>query len=124
MKKKVLLVEDDEAIIELLSEVLQDLGEYQLLHAADGLEALRIIREHHPDLVLLDILIPELTGFEVCQTVKSDPDTSHIKVIMISGMAQNADILKAKEVGAEAFITKPFSIAELVTQVEELLNSN
>lgn len=122
--KKILIVEDEENILELLSAIFGDLGDYRIHCARDGEEALRIARLDNPDIILLDILLPKINGHEVCKSVKSDPAMSHTKILMLSGMAQNSDRRKAQEVGADAFIAKPFNSIALVEKVEELLRSN
>ena len=122
--KKILIVEDEEDILELLSAIFGDLGDYGILCARDGEEALRIGRVDNPDIILLDIQLPRLNGYEVCKSVKLDPTLSHIKVLMLSGMAQNSDWQKAQEAGADGYIIKPFSSIELLEKVEDLLRSN
>ena len=124
MTKKILIVEDEEEVLELLSEIFGDLEDYRVLCARNGEEALRIARGDKPDIILLDIQLPRMNGCKVCKSVKSDPAMSHIKVLFISGMAQNSDRQKAQEVGADAYITKPFSSTALVEKVEELLRSS
>ena len=121
MTKKMLIVEDEEDILELLSAIFADLGDYEILCAGDGEEALRMAREDNPDIILLDILLPRMNGYDVCQAVKSDPTMSHVKVLAISGVAQKSNRQKAQEVGADAFIAKPFDPVALVKKVEELL---
>ena len=124
MNKKILIAEDEEDILELLSTILGDFGDYEILCARDGEETLRIARVDNPDIILLDIQLPKLNGYEVCKLVKSDPTMSQTKVLMISGMAQNSDWQKAREAGADSYIIKPFSSIELVEKVEELLSIN
>ena len=124
MTKKILIVEDEEDILELLSAIFGDLGDYGILCARDGEEALRIGRVDNPDIILLDIQLPKMNGHEVCKSVKSDPAMSHTKILMISGMAQNSDWQKAQEAGADGYIAKPFTSIALVEKVEELLRSN
>ena len=122
---KIQIVEDEEDVRELLSEIFGDLGDYRILCARDGEEALRIARAHNPDIILLDIQLPKMNGHEVCKSVKSDPAMScHTKVLMLSGMAQNSERQKAQQAGADAYMTKPFSSITLVEKVEELLRSN
>lgn len=121
MNRKVLIVEDEEVIIELISEIFREMGNYTILSARDGEEALKTIRGNNPDIILLDIQIPKINGFDVCRTVKSDPVLSHIKIVMLSGMVQNSDLLKAGAAGADAFIAKPFKPTALIVKVEELL---
>ncbi len=124
MTKKILIVEDEEDILELLSEVFSDLEDYRILCARDGEEAISIAQVDNPDIILLDIGLPKVNGYDVCKLVKSDPAMSHIKVLMLSGMTQNSDWQKAQEVGADGYIAKPFSLIALVEKVEELLRSN
>jgi len=124
MTKKILIAEDEEDILELLSTIFGDLGNYEILCARDGEETLRIARVDNPDIILLDIQLPKLNGYEVCKLVKSDQTISQTKVLMISGMVQNSDWQKAREAGADGYIIKPFSSIELVEKVEELLRSN
>jgi DNA-binding response OmpR family regulator len=124
MTKKILIVEDEEDIIELLSAVFDDLSDYKVLYARDGEEALKIARLDSPDVILLDIQLPKLNGYKICKLIKSDPAMSLAKVLMLSGMAQTSDWLKAQEAGADDYIVKPFSSAALVEKVEELLRSN
>ena len=123
MNKKILIVEDEEDALELLSTIFRLEG-YKVLHAKNGEEALSIARVDKQDIILLDIQLPELTGYEVCRLVKSDPALSHTKVLVFSGMTQNSDWLKAQEAGADDYITKPFSSLALLKKVEELLRSN
>lgn len=124
MNKKILIAEDEEDILELLSSILGDLEGYEILCARGGEETLRIARVDNPDIILLDIQLPKLNGYEVCKLVKSAPTMSQTKVLMISGMAQKSDRHKAQEAGADGYIIKPFSSIELVEKVEELLRSN
>ena len=124
MTKKILIVEDEETILELLSEIFGDTGDYRVLQARDGEEALRMAQVARPDVILLDIQLPKRNGHEVCKLVKTDPAMSHTKVLMISGMAQNLDWQKAREMGADGYIAKPFSSITLVEKVKELLRSN
>ena len=124
MTKKILIVEDEEDIIELLSAIFDDFGDYEVLSARDGEEALRIARVDNPDIILLDIHLPKLNGHKVCKSIKSDLAMSHTKVLMLSGTAQNSDWLRAREAGADGYVAKPFSSTALVKKVEELLRSN
>jgi two-component system alkaline phosphatase synthesis response regulator PhoP len=119
-----LIAEDDEDILELLLAIFDDLEDYRILCARDGEEALRTARADNPSIILLDILLPRMNGYDVCRSVKSDPAMSHAKVLMMSGVAQNSDRQKAEEVGADAFIAKPFDSIALVGKVEELSRRN
>ena len=124
MIKKILIAEDEEDILELLSAILGDLEGYEILRARGSEDVLRIARVDNPDIVLLDIQLPNLNGYEVCKLMKSDPTMSQTKVLMISGLAQNSDWQKAQEAGADGYIIKPFSSIELLEKVEDLLRSN
>jgi two-component system alkaline phosphatase synthesis response regulator PhoP len=119
-----LIVEDEDDVLELLFTIFDDLGGYRILCARDGEEALRIAREDNPDIILLDILLPKMNGYEVCKSVKSVPAMSHIKILMLSGLAQNSDRQKAQQAGADAYMTKPFSSIVLAEKVEELLRTS
>ena len=108
----------------LLSAIFGDLEDYEVLCARDGEEALRVARVDNPDIILLDILLPKLNGYKVCKLIKSDLAMSHTKVLMLSGMTQKSELLKAQEAGADGYIAKPFSSTALVEKVEELLRRN
>lgn len=123
MTKKILIVEDEEYVLEMLSTIFRLEG-YIVLCAKDGEEALNIARVDNQDIILLDIQLPKLNGYEVCKSIKSDPAMSHTKVLMVSGMTQNFDRMKAQEAGADDYIAKPFSSIVLLEKVEELLRIN
>lgn len=122
--KTILIVEDEKVVLELLFSIFDDCGDYRILSAMDGQEALRLARVDNPDIILLDIHLPRLNGYEVCKSIKSDPTMSHTKVLMISGMTQDYDRQKAQEVGADEYIAKPFSSIELFEKIEGLLRSD
>jgi DNA-binding response OmpR family regulator len=122
--KKILVVEDEKSILELILAIFDDFEDYQILSAKDGEEAIRLTQIDNPDIILLDIQLPKLNGYDICKSVKSDPTKSFIKVLMLSGMTQNSDLQKAQEAGADGYIAKPFSSIELLEKVEELLRSN
>ena len=124
MIKKILIVEDEEDIVGLLDAIFGELVNYKILYAKDGQEALNIARVDNPDIILLDIQLPGLNGYEVCKLLKSNWALSHIKVLMLSGMTQNYDWLKAQEAGVDDFIAKPFNTISLLEKVEKLLRSN
>lgn len=123
MTKKILIVEDEETILELLSVTLSDLRDCCILLAKDGEEGLKTARAANPDIILLDVGLPNVNGLEVCRSLKSDSATSHTKILMISGMGENTE-QKAREAGADVYVAKPFSLVSLVEKVEELLDSN
>jgi DNA-binding response OmpR family regulator len=124
MNKKILIIEDEEATLELLSTIFHYFDGYQVLCSRDGIEALRIISEDTPDIILLDMQIPRISGNEVCRIIKSNPTTSDIKVLILTGMSQDLDLQSARDMGANAYITKPFNVTDIVNRVEELLNRN
>ncbi|MFQ5872431.1 MAG: two-component system response regulator [Dehalococcoidia bacterium] len=122
MTVSVMLADDEEEILALLSATLGHSGRYRLLMAREGKEALDIARKEKPDLLFLDIMMPKKDGYEVCRALKSDPATSAIKVIMLTGLAQEADRSKAMEAGADGYFTKPFSPTALLEKVNETLS--
>jgi two-component system phosphate regulon response regulator PhoB/two-component system alkaline phosphatase synthesis response regulator PhoP len=124
LAKKILIVEDEEDVAGLLCAIFDDHMDYKTFYAKDGQEALNIARVSIPDIILLDVQLPGLNGHEVCRLIKSDPTMSCTKVLMLSGMAQYSDWLKAQEAGADDFINKPFGSIALLEKVEELLRSD
>ena len=122
MAEEILIVEDDEDIVELLLAIFEGFNNYRILCAKDGEEALGIVRAEKPSIVLLDIQLPKLNGFELCKLIKSDPTLSRAKILMITGMAQNSDWSRAEDAGADGYVTKPFTAVELIKKVEELSN--
>jgi two-component system alkaline phosphatase synthesis response regulator PhoP len=116
----VLVVDDDEPSLELLQAYLEDV-DCETIPAQDGLEALRIISDKTPDLVLLDIMMPKMSGFEVCKRIKNDPKTSDIPVIMVTALNEFGDIERGIDSGTDDFISKPVNKLELVTRVKTML---
>jgi DNA-binding response OmpR family regulator len=122
-KKKILLVEDDPFISEMYIMKFEKAG-YDCEFASTGKDGLEKARSWKPDLVLLDILIPEMDGFEVLSTLKKDTATSHIPVIMLTNLGQKEDIEKGKSLGAAAYIIKAhFTPQEVADKVKSVLNS-
>lgn len=121
MAKKVMLADNEEGIRALVSAILGDRTQYQVLLATDGDEALRIARREKPDLLFLDVLMPCLDGYEVCRALKEDADTSHIKIIMLTALAQESVEGKAIAAGADGYLTKPFSPTTLLEKVRQAL---
>ena len=124
MIMKILIVEDEDDVCELLKTIFNDHIGYEVLWAKDGHEAIKIARDENPAIILLDVQLPGLTGYEVCRSIKSNPALSNMRVLMLSGMTQYHDQQKAQEAGADEFIIKPFIPNALLEMVEELLNSN
>jgi len=120
MTKKVLIVDDEPNIVAALDYLLRRSG-YEVHAAADGEAALRQVQAVAPDLVLLDVMMPEKSGYEVCQRIRSHPEWSKIRIMILSAKGREADVSKGLSLGADAYITKPFSNAELVERIGALL---
>jgi two-component system, OmpR family, alkaline phosphatase synthesis response regulator PhoP len=116
----VLIVDDNEQNRELLQAFMESLP-VKLVTAADGVEALEKVAEHKPDLILLDIMMPRMSGFQVCKKVKGDPKTRDIQVLMVTALNELGDIEQATECGTDDFVSKPVNKFELLTRVKSLL---
>jgi DNA-binding response OmpR family regulator len=120
VRKKILVVEDDEDLVELLRFNLKNAG-FSIGTAGDGVEALKKARAAVPDLILLDLMLPGLDGFAVCEILRHDPATTSIPIIMLTAVAGEMARVAGLEAGANDYITKPFSPRELIARVEALL---
>jgi len=120
--KKILIADDNENIRDALTYLLEDEG-YELLLAKDGADTLRKVRERKPDILFLDIMMPEINGYDVCRTIKNDPDLKSIYIIMLTAKGQVAEQERGKEVGADEYIVKPFSPMEILARVKSLLQN-
>jgi DNA-binding response OmpR family regulator len=118
---KLVLIADDEANIVVSLEFLMKREGHRVSVARDGDAALAAIRELRPDLVLLDVMMPGKTGFEVCQAVRGDESLAGVKILMLSAKGRETDLAKGQALGADAYMTKPFSTRELADKVKELL---
>ncbi|HTY08556.1 MAG TPA: response regulator [Candidatus Edwardsbacteria bacterium] len=118
--KKVLIVDDDSSILFLISEVLSR-NNYEPLLAYNGKEAMDLVRVHRPALVVLDIMMPGINGFEVCKKIKGDPELKDTRIILLTAKTKAADIQLGLAAGAESYFTKPFKIAELLAKIKELI---
>lgn len=121
-KPRVLIVEDEPHIL-LSLEVLLERAGYAATSAKDGEEGLRLIRQLRPDVVLLDVMMPKRNGYEVCRAVKSDPELRAIPVIMLSAKGQEVEILKGLDLGAAAYVTKPFGNVEVLEAIRAALTA-
>ena len=117
---KVLLADDNQQNCELLDAYLSDEG-YEISMAFDGQQTLDKVAENQPDLILLDIMMPRLSGYEVCQQLKQDKRTKDVPILMVTALAEQADIEKAVEAGCDDFLSKPVNSLELKTRVRSLL---
>lgn len=117
---KVLVVDDNEQNLELLQAYLETLG-CRVLTARNGLEALQSVAQQKPDLILLDIMMPKMSGFEVCRKLKGDEKTRDIPVIMVTALNELGDIERGVESGTDDFLSKPVNKLELLTRVRSLL---
>ena len=116
----ILVVDANEQNLELLHAYLEDVG-CRVRTAPDGVDALRLIDEDPPDLVILDVMMPRMSGFQLCTRVKSDPATRDIPVVMVTALSEIGDVERAVECGADDFLTKPVYKLELVTRAKSLL---
>ena len=121
MAHKILVVDDEPPIVRLMEFILARQG-HEMIVAVNGQEALEKVRAHRPDLVLLDIMMPRVDGYEVARTLRADPEFADIPVIMLSAKAQEEDIQKGLNVGVNEYITKPFSPEHLVHVVADHLS--
>lgn len=118
--KKILIADDNENIREALTYLLEDEG-YKLWMAKDGVEALREAKNVRPDIIFLDIMMPEMNGYDVCRVIKNDPELKNTYIIMLTAKGQVAEQERGKEVGADEYIVKPFSPMEILTKIKRLL---
>ncbi|MFA0732276.1 MAG: hypothetical protein LKKZDAJK_000929 [Candidatus Fervidibacter sp.] len=121
-KKRVLVVDDERHIVRLVQVNLERQG-YEVLTAYDGVECLEKAKAEKPDLIVLDVMMPRMDGFEALQRLKSDPETSQIPVIMLTARAQDRDVLQGYQYGADLYLTKPFSPLELISLVKRVFES-
>lgn len=119
-KPRILLAEDDPALAEMLKWLLTKEG-FETLHAADGLTALNLARQHRPNLILSDVMLPKMDGFKLCRFIKFDAELKGIPFVFLTARTQDKDKETAREAGANAYITKPIPNAELVKAVRQYL---
>jgi CheY-like chemotaxis protein len=118
--KKILIVEDQIEVRELI-EVTLEIGDYQILSAENGRQALELAQAEHPDIILLDIMMPgSVDGLEVCRRLKADPATADITIVMLSAKGQEVDIEAGRQAGADAYFAKPFSPIALIEKIEAI----
>ena len=121
MSIKVLIADDEPNIVVSLQFMLKREG-YQVLVARDGIEALDMIQRETPALVLLDGMMPGLTGFEVCEAVRADARLNDIRILMLTAKGRDTDIQRGKGAGVDAYVTKPFSTRDLIVQIKDMIS--
>lgn len=121
MSKTILIVEDNELNMKLFHDLLEAQG-YGILQTKDGMEALKIARDKRPDLILMDIQLPEVSGLEVTKWIKEDDNLKSIPVIAVTAFAMKGDEEKIREGGCEAYIAKPISVANFLATVQKFLS--
>jgi excisionase family DNA binding protein len=120
-KKKILVVDDDAEIVDLMVDVLVRDGRFDVKTASSGYDGGIMTQQFRPDLIVLDYMLPDVNGNIVCQTIRKNPDFASTKIVIVSGVVNESEIQDLLESGAETFIKKPFSIAELVDKIAEVL---
>lgn len=120
-RKRVLVVDDDEAIVEMFTELLERDGRFEVKTAASGYDAGILTEQFRPDVVLLDFKLPDINGNAVCRTIRSNPAYEHMKVVVISGVADPDEVTELLSAGADEFIRKPFDIDAVIERVVQLL---
>ena len=121
MSKRILIVDDEPNIVISLEFLMKREG-FDVAIAVDGEAALKAIAEHVPDLVLLDIMLPKKDGFEVCQQIRANPAWQSIKIIMLTAKGRDTEIAKGLALGADTYLTKPFSIKDLAARIKQLVD--
>jgi DNA-binding response OmpR family regulator len=122
MTKKILIVDDEPNIVLSLEFLMKKAG-FEIAVAKDGEEALAQVAAFNPDLVLLDVMMPKKSGYEVCEALRADPARAGMKIVMLTAKGRDTEVAKGMALGADAYVTKPFSTKDLVVQVTDLLNA-
>ena len=122
VKRKVLIVDDEPNIVTALEFLLERRG-YEVRVATNGEEAVALVESFRPDVMLLDVMMPKRSGYDVCQRVRERPDMQHVKIVMLSAKGREAEVSKGLSLGADLYITKPFSTQELVERIDALLGA-
>ena len=122
MPKEILIVDDEPSIVVPIQFLMEQQG-YSVLVAENGEDALDVIYKYKPDLILLDIMLPRIDGYEVCEIIRLNPEYRDVKVIFLTAKGREVEIAKGLALGADAYIVKPFSNTELVAKVKELLDT-
>jgi two-component system, OmpR family, alkaline phosphatase synthesis response regulator PhoP len=120
MGKRILIADDEPNIVVSLEFLMKQRG-YEVNVVNDGAEALKAVGDFHPDLILLDVMMPGISGYDICQKVRENPEWQGIRIVMLSAKGRDIEVSKGMAVGADAYVTKPFSTRELIAKVAELL---
>jgi excisionase family DNA binding protein len=121
-RRRILIVDDDQAVVDLISDVLTNDSRFEVKVVNNGFGAGMLAKEYHPDLIILDVMLPDINGQAVCELIRQDPTMSDIKIICISGMVEEDKIAELKAAGADDFLHKPLDIDELIRRVCRLLD--
>jgi excisionase family DNA binding protein len=121
-KRKALIVDDDVELVELLRDMLDSDGRFEIRTANNGFDAGMLVKEYRPDIIILDVMLPDINGKEVCQRVRSDPSMDDVQIICISGMVEQDRIADLKASGANDFLQKPFEVDTLMDRICRLLD--
>jgi len=121
-KRKALIVDDDEELVELIVDALEADGRFETRVANNGFDAGMMVKEYHPDIIVLDVMLPDINGKEVCTRVRSDSTLDDVRIICISGMVEQDKIQDLKDSGADQFLQKPFEVDQLIERICRLLD--
>jgi excisionase family DNA binding protein len=121
-KRKILIVDDDRELVEVIQDVLERDGRFEIRTVNNGFDAGMMVKEYHPDLIVLDVMLPDINGKEVCQRVRGDKTMDDVRIICISGMVEQEKIQELRDAGADEFMKKPFDVDQLVGRVCQLLD--
>jgi DNA-binding response OmpR family regulator len=121
-KKQILIADDEKHIIDLMKIILQE--KFEILTAENGQEVMELLKTNKPDLLILDVMMPEVNGFEVCEQLKSNSKTKSLKIVMISAKAQEKDIVQGLKLGADYYMTKPFDPIIFDKKINEIINGD
>jgi DNA-binding response OmpR family regulator len=120
MAKRILIADDEANIVASLEFLMRQKG-YEVRTVGNGADALKAVAEFAPDLMLLDVMMPQMSGYDVCQKVRADPQGHKVRIVMLSAKGREAEVSKGLALGADAYVTKPFSTRDLVVRVGEML---
>jgi excisionase family DNA binding protein len=120
-KRKVLLVDDDADLVELMHRMLDEDGRFEVKIASNGFDAGMMVKDYRPDVIVLDVMLPDINGKEVCQRVRADPTLEDVRILCISGMVEDDKIQELRLAGADFFMHKPFEVEKMIDRMCELL---